>query len=58
MHAAVSHHGGDLNSDTVTMVGGALDFQVRIIISSDQSPFLTEYIGENCQGCNDKDRSK
>ena len=31
MHAAVSHHGGDLQSDTVTMVGGALDFQEKIV---------------------------
>jgi hypothetical protein len=30
MHSAMSNHGGDLQSDTVTMVGGALDFQVRI----------------------------
>jgi len=28
MHSAIGPHGGDLQSDTVTMVGGALDFQV------------------------------
>ena len=28
MHSAIGPHGGDLQSDTITMVGGALDFQV------------------------------
>ncbi|KAF8340329.1 uncharacterized protein EI90DRAFT_2906895, partial [Cantharellus anzutake] len=31
MHAVVGHHGGDLQSDTVTIVGGALDFQVKTV---------------------------
>ena len=32
MHSAIGPHGGDLQSDTVTMIGGALDFQVWAVI--------------------------
>jgi metal transporter CNNM len=32
MHSAIGPHGGDLQSDTITMVGGALDFQVICLI--------------------------
>ncbi|KDQ13557.1 hypothetical protein BOTBODRAFT_33567 [Botryobasidium botryosum FD-172 SS1] len=31
MHSAVGIHGGDLQSDTVAIVGGALDFQEKIV---------------------------
>lgn len=31
MHSELQQHGGDLNTDTVTMVGGALDFQAKVV---------------------------
>ncbi|KAF8322653.1 DUF21-domain-containing protein, partial [Clavulina sp. PMI_390] len=34
IHSAMSHHGGDLQSDTVTIVGGALDFQEKKVLDA------------------------
>ena len=31
MHASISPHGGDLQSDTVTIIGATLDLQEKVV---------------------------
>ncbi len=31
MHAEMMHHGGDLASDTVTIIGATLDLQEKVV---------------------------
>ena len=31
MHSNVGHHGGDLKSDTVTIIGATLDLQEKVV---------------------------
>ena len=31
MHSSTGHHGGDLNNDTVTIIGATLDLQEKVV---------------------------